>query len=431
MAMEENRSIGTVVSVRQAPADAISQGEDTAGEHKLMDEQETPDSKTLAAPDAVQSVESDESEADAASSASVVAEGQEEQVDDFADWIESEYAYVPPRSGGVHEATILSIDDNGAMVHLSETKRDGFVPFRDLERLDDGYRAGLRAGEIVPIRITRRRGSDGEIIVSISQGLKYSDWLRAEELLQSGEVFEGEVTGHNRGGLIVSFGRLQGFVPNSHLEHRSWRRSDVKAKQVGKILNLIVLEVDQRRRRLVLSERLANRQTREEILTQLQEGEVRKGTVRNVVDFGAFVDIGGIDGLIHISELDWSYVEKVSDVIKVGDELDVYVLNVDRERQRVGLSRKRLLPNPWERVTDNLFPGDYILGTVTSIVPFGAFIDVGEGIEGLLHISNMPRGQATHAELQSGATVAVRVLNIDHRRHQIELVMPDAASTSH
>lgn len=426
--MEKDRSTATTVSVRQAPTDAIPPYEDTDGDLRLEDKQESTDSQVLMAPDIAQSAESDEPQADPESGLSRSGEVQEGQGTGFADWIEGDYAYVPPRSGGVHEATILSIDANGAMVHLSETKRDGFVPVRDLERLDDDYRSGLCPGQAVPIRITRRRGSDGEIIVSISQGLRYSDWLRAEEVLQSGEVFTGEVTGHNRGGLLVSFGRLQGFVPNSHLEHRSWRRPDVKAKQVGRILNLIVLEVDQRRRRLVLSERLANRQARDKVLSQLQEGEVRRGTVRNVVDFGAFVDLGGIDGLIHISELDWSYVENVSDVVKVGDEIDVYILSVDRDRQRVGLSRKRLLPNPWERVTDNLFAGDYILGTVTSIAPFGAFINVGEGVEGLLHLSNMPRGQATHAELHTGATVAVRVLNIDHRRHQIELVMPDAVA---
>lgn len=425
--MDEDRSVGTIVSVSQAPPEGISSHKDTDGEPRPVDGQAAPDSQALAAPDTPESVEPAEPEAHVASDITERGEGQDGQGPDFAHWIESEYAYVPPRSGGVHEATILSMDQNGAMVHLSETKRDGFVPFRDLERLDDDYRDGLRPGETVPIRITRRRGSDGEIIVSISQGLRYSDWLRADELLRSGEVFTGEVTGHNRGGLIVSFGRLQGFVPNSHLEQRSWRRADVKAMQVGKILSLTVLEVDQRRRRLVLSERLAKRQTRDKVLSQLQEGGVRKGTVRNVADFGVFVDIGGIDGLIHVSELDWSYVESVSDVVKVGDELDVYILSVDRQRQRVGLSRKRLLPNPWERVTENVFPGDYILGTITSIVPFGAFIDVGEGVEGLLHISNMPHGQATHAELQSGATVAVRVLNIDHRRHQIALVIPDAA----
>ncbi len=424
--MEEERSTVTTVSIRQAPTDVIAPYEDTDGAPGLEDEQESADSEVLTAPETAQSVEADEPQADTDATYSQSGEGQERQEAGFADWIERDYAYVPPRSGGVHEATILSIDENGAMVHLSETKRDGFVPVRDLERLADDCRSRLRPGEAVPIRITRRRGSDGEIIVLISQGLRHSDWLRAEGLLQSGEVFSGEVTGHNRGGLTVSFGRLQGFVPNSHLEHRSWRRPDVKVKQVGKTLNLIVLEVDQRRRRLVLSERLANRQTRDKVLSQLQEGDVRKGIVRNVVDFGAFVDVGGIDGLIHISELDWSYVENVSDVVKVGNEIDVYILNVDRDRQRVALSRKRLLPNPWERVTDNLFPGDYILGTVTSIVPFGAFINVGEGVEGLLHVSNMPRGQATHAELHPGSTVAVRVLNIDHRRHQIELVMPDA-----
>jgi len=347
--------------------------------------------------------------------------------EDFINWLKSEHDYTPPRRGGVHEATILSLDDSGIMVHLGDTKRDGRVPAQDLDRLDEEYRATIKEGARVPVRIIRESGPRGHILVSLSQGQQYRHWLTAEKLLLSGEVLEAEVVDHNRGGVLVSFGRLQGFVPNSQLSRGMQRNAESKAKLVGEKLTLVVIEVDQRRRRLVLSQRGASRQARAQRLEQLEEGQRVSGTVRSLVDFGAFVDLGGIDGLIHISELDWKFVEKPSEVLKVGDKVEVLVLQVDRDRQRVGLSRKQALPNPWNAVAENLFPGDHVLGTVTTIKPFGAFVDVGDGIEGLLHVSNMPRGEATRSGLQAGSSVPVRVLSIDRQRRQIELVLQEHA----
>ena len=190
-----------------------------------------------------------------------------------------------------------------------------------------------------------------------------------------------------------------------------------------------VLEVDPRRRRFVLSERAANEQKREWLLAELTPGEVRTGVVRNLVDFGAFVDLGGIDGLVHISELDHSHVDHPSDVLSVGDELDVYVLDVDRERERISLSRKRLKPDPWQSVTLGLRQGDVVQGTVTGVQDYGAFVDVGNGVEGLAHVSKMPAGPATLAQLRPGQRVMVRVLNIDNWEKQlglkVERVGPD------
>ncbi|MGC9358588.1 MAG: S1 RNA-binding domain-containing protein, partial [Anaerolineae bacterium] len=181
------------------------------------------------------------------------------------------------------------------------------------------------------------------------KGLEQQDWLRAEKLLESGDLFKAEVIDVNRGGVLVDFGRLRAFVPNSHLTSvpmglpRDEFR-EAKEDLVGKTLDLAVIEVKQRRRRLIASERAASKQKRKQLMEELAEGDVRKGIVRNIVDFGAFVDLGGVDGLIHISELDWEYVEDPNDVLSVGDEVEVYVLNVDRERGRIALSRKRVIP---------------------------------------------------------------------------------------
>jgi len=196
---------------------------------------------------------------------------------------------------------------------------------------------------------------------------------------------------------------------------------EAKENLIGTTVHVVVIEVAQQRRRLVMSERKANRRRREQLLRELTEGEVRTGTVTNLVRFGAFVDLGGIDGLVHISELDWQHVQHPSEVLEVGDELEVYVLSVDRERQRIGLSRKRLLPDPWNVVTSALQVGRIAEGTVTNLADFGAFVDLGQGVEGLVHVSEMPAGIATMDELQPGAQISVRVLEIDTDRHRIAL----------
>jgi small subunit ribosomal protein S1 len=282
--------------------------------------------------------------------------------------------------------------------------------------------------------ILRTWGHRDGIVVSINKGLQNQDWLRATDLLEREAVVEAEVVGTNRGGVLVRFGQLDGFVPNSHLSSvprgtRGARRQEAKSELVGQTLSLMVIEVNQRRRRLVLSERKASHARRRRLLEALTEGDVRTGTVTGLVDFGAFVDLGGIDGLIHISELDWGHVDRPSEVLQVGDSVEVYVLSVDRERERIGLSRKRLLPDPWYVVTDALEVGQVVQGTVTGVVDFGVFVDLGQGIEGLVHISETPAAEATLAELKPGSPVSVRVLEIDDDRRRISLSLRGIART--
>jgi small subunit ribosomal protein S1 len=341
--------------------------------------------------------------------------------------IESEYDYTRPRRGEVHEAVILSITEKDVIVDLG-AKRDGIVPRKDLESLDDAFRASLQVGDRVPVVVLKESAHHNGILVSLKKG---QDWLRAQDLLESGEVFEAKVTGFNRGGVIVSFERLRGFVPNSHLTSlppglRGKRLRQAKSELVEQTLSLVVIEADQQRRRLVLSERAPGRRRRQQLLGELTEGEVRTGIVRNLVDFGAFVDLGGVDGLIHISELDWKHVNHPSEVLSVGDEVEVYVLSVDRERERIELSRKRLLPDPWHHATATLGEGEVVEGTVTDVVRFGAFVEIGKGVEGLVHISEMPGGQATRSDLEPGSPVTVRVLEIDEGERQIALRLQNA-----
>jgi small subunit ribosomal protein S1 len=344
--------------------------------------------------------------------------------------IETTYDYNRPRRGEVREAMILSISENDMVVDLG-AKRDGIVPPKDLELVDDAYRAGLAVGSRVPVVVVNTRGDGSGMVVSLNEGLQEQDWLRARSLLDSGEVLEGEVTHFNRGGVVVPLGRLRGFVPNSHLSSvpRRVRREqlrDAKAELVGQTLSLVVIEVNQHRRRLILSERVARSRRRRRLLEELCEGQVRTGTVSNVVDFGAFVDLGGFDGLIHISELDHRHVDHPSEVLSEGDEVEVEVLEVDRERERVALSRKRLLRDPWDIAIKGLQRGQLVEGTVTGVVDFGVFVDLGAGVEGLVHVSDMPRGKLGRMEL--GSPVTVRVLRVDDQRRRIALSVQDAGA---
>ena len=347
----------------------------------------------------------------------------------FLTLLESEHDYVHPKRGQVRQAVVLSVSENDVIVDLG-TKRDGIVPRRDLELLDDAYRTGLHTGDHVPVCVLTTSGRHGELIVSLKQGLDQQDWLRAQEYLESGEVCEAKVTEVNRGGVIVPFGRLRGFVPNSHLTSlppglRWDRLHQAKSELVGQTLSLAVIEVGQQRRRLVLSERVAGRHRRQQLLAELMEGDVRTGVVRNLAKFGAFVDLGGLDGLIHISELDWRHVTHPSEVLSVGDKVEVYILSVDRERERVGLSRKRVLPDPWPLVVNRLRVGQVIEGTVTKVVDFGMFVDLGEGVEGLVHTSEMPGGKAAYVELELGSPIKVRVLKINRWQRRVALSLRD------
>lgn len=350
----------------------------------------------------------------------------------FSALLENEYDYDCPRRGQVSSATVLSIDENEVIVDLG-CKRDGIVPRTDLELLEDAYRDSLKVGQEVPVSVLAVSGRQGELVVSLNLGLAQQDWLRAREMMESRETCEAEVVDANRGGIIVKFGRLQGFVPNSQLNAvrpgmREEQLDRLKRDLVESTLWLVVIEVEQRRRRLVLSQRAADSRRREELLSKLVEGDVRSGKVSGLVEFGAFVDLGGIDGLIHISELDWKHIGHPREVLSVGDEIDVYILSVDRERERLGLSRKRLLSDSWPLVVDELYTGQVIEGTVANVAEFGIFVDLGKGVEGLVHTSEIP-GEVNWKNLESDSLLAVRVLEIDRRRRRIALSLKSVPDT--
>jgi small subunit ribosomal protein S1 len=274
--------------------------------------------------------------------------------------------------------------------------------------------------------------------------MEEGDWSQAEGLLQNQEVYESSVAGYNKGGLIVKVGNLRGFIPASQISMARRRRAEGETpekrwgKMVGESILAKVIEVDRRRNRLILSERAAAREARkalkEQLITELQPGEIRAGRVISIADFGAFVDIGGADGLVHMSEISWKRIGHPRDALEVGQEVQVKVLSVDPERKRISLSMRELLPDPWETAVGDLKEGQLLEGTVTKLTKFGAFASLKvEGdyeVEGLIHISELSDRRIEHPKevVEEGQKVTLRVIKIDRPRKRIGLSLKRVAS---
>lgn len=278
------------------------------------------------------------------------------QTKEMKEWLNEGYDYERPVRGEVREGVVLKMGERGAFMDLG-LKRDGFIPQDDIERFEEDSQDDLSPGEELPARIVRPVTEEGFTLVSVYDALSEKDWEMASSMLETEEVWQGEVIDCNKGGLLVEFHHLDAFLPASHLWDRSKRhlsgdrRMEALRSCVGQQLSMIFIEVDKEKNRLVVSERLARRHEQERAmercLNELMEGDVVPGIVRNLVSFGAFVDLGGADGLIHISELSWEHIDHPSEMLQVGDEIEVYVLNLDFEKKRIGLSLKRLQPSPW------------------------------------------------------------------------------------
>lgn len=351
---------------------------------------------------------------------------------DFLALLEQSLSIEQPTRGDIAVGTILAIDSMGMLVDLG-MKRDGIVPRNDLERLGD---VTYKVGDEIPVMIVRTEDEEGNMIVSATKAKQNEDWLRAEEMMGSEEIYTGVVADANRGGLIVPFGDLRGFIPASHVVELARglnedERKDNLSGMVGHKISVKIIEVNRRRRRLVLSQREAQREMRDarkdNLLESLAEGEVRKGVVSGLRDFGAFVDLGGADGLIHISELAWHRVKHPRELLVVGQEVEVYVLRLDHEGRRIGLSLKRLQPNPWTQVDDLYHVGQVVEGTISRVTQFGAFVSMNPGIEALLHasqISDPPPADPTHL-LHEGQIIQARVISIESHRQRLGLTIRD------
>ncbi len=349
-----------------------------------------------------------------------------------------QHDYELPQPGDIRTGVIVANTPQGLIIDLG-LKRDGIVPQSDLAKLEPEERDNLKVNDEVPVYVVQTEDPEA-LAVSVHLARLNQDWIEVEALLASGEIFEGEVIGYNKGGVIVPYGRIRGFVPISHLSDVTpgmgeRRRQQRLARIRGEKIGVKIIEVDRHRHRLVMSQREAQKEWEEkkrgELMETLQPGEIRTGHISGMRDFGAFVDLGGADGLVHISELSWHRIDHPREVVKLGDEVEVYVLGVDQESGRISLSRKKLLPNPWDTVAQRYVQNQLVEGKITRILDYGAFAEIEPGVEGLLHVSQLSRNpvEDPRAVVKEGEVHLLRVVSIDQKRQRIGLSLKAVTPT--
>jgi small subunit ribosomal protein S1 len=354
----------------------------------------------------------------------------------FEWWIYERDQQTIPSRGDLIKGVVIWNDQGDIRIDIGG-KFEGLINDRELSRMTRQERCSFEVGKELYVQVVKSEGADGNVIVSIEKAKQELDWQRVEKLHQDGEIFECQVTGFNKGGVLVDIGRIGGFVPGSKISRRADIQHDGNvpggqwASMVGKSIKVKVIEIDRLRNRLILSQQDAvqelNEQERKELLKELREGQIMTGTVVSITNFGAFVRLGAADGLVHLSELSWKRVNHPSEVVSIGDQIQVYILDVDTERQRISLSMKRLDSDPWQELEEKCFVGDELEGVITSIKKFGAFarIEGFDGIEGLIHISELSEAHVENPReiVNVGDKVPLRVLKIDIERRRLGLAL--------
>jgi small subunit ribosomal protein S1 len=329
----------------------------------------------------------------------------------------------PFQEGDVVTGNVVRIDNDEVLVDIGY-KSEGVIPASELsirKSVDPGDEVEL--GEEVDALVLTKEDQDGRLILSKKRARFEKAWRRIEAAAESGEPVHGAVIEVVKGGLIIDLG-VRGFLPASLVDIRRVPNLD---EYMGQTIECKVIELNRSRNNVVLSRRAVleeqRKEDRERILDRLQPGQVVVGTISNIVDFGAFVDLDGIDGLIHISELSWSHVNHPSEILSIGDEVSVKVLDIDRQRQRISLGLKQTQEDPWQRVVDTYNIGDELEGTVTKVVTFGAFVEILDGVEGLVHISELAQHHVENPReiIQPGDPVRVKILEIDSERRRLSL----------
>ncbi len=346
--------------------------------------------------------------------------------------------YKSLKYGDVMDGIIMHVDRDEILVDIG-SKSEGIVPSREYSSLSSDERQALSIGDTILVFVVQPENQEGHAVVSIDRARQEKSWRRLQELYEANEVIEAEVTNYNKGGLLVNLDGVRGFVPASQVTEirggdEASKQADM-ARLIGSSLPLKVIEINRHRNRLILSERQAVQERRdvmkERLIEELHEGEVRKGRVSSICDFGAFVDIGGADGLVHLSELSWSRVRHPSEVLRVGQEVDVYVLGINAQEKKIALSIKRTQAEPWSRVAAAYEVGQLVRGTVTQLANFGAFARIEDGIEGLIHVSELVDDRVTHPKqvVSEGDDLLLRIIRIDPQRRRMGLSLRRALDT--
>jgi small subunit ribosomal protein S1 len=337
-----------------------------------------------------------------------------------------------PQAGEIREGMIASISQGQILVSIG-AKSEGIISGRELEVIDDEERESFEVGQEIPVFIVSPEDANGNVVLSYKRAQEQMAWSSVEEQMESDAIIESKVIGYNKGGLIVGVHGLRGFVPASQIS--ALRRSQAVgetpeqrwARMIGEPISVRIIEVDKSRRRLICSERAAGSESRqsikERVIDELEEGKVYTGRVTSLADFGAFVNINGADGLVHLSELSWERIQHPSEILEVGQEVKVKVINVDREKKRIGLSLRALSDDPWRSQIEKFSVGQLVEGVVTRLTKFGAFARLEGDVEGLIHISEISETRIEHPKeaLKEGETVALRIIRIDPEQHRIGL----------
>lgn len=362
---------------------------------------------------------------------------------EMRDLLDTEFAFKALKYGDIVAGTVVLVEPREILIDIG-AKSEGIVASKELEAMSSDAIKKMHVGDHLLAFVLKAENRDGNVVLSLARAQVENDWREAEQLLKTGESFEAQVAGFNKGGLIVRVGKVRGFVPIAQLENVPPKKAapvtpeEIAAADpneppvdltplVGKKLQFKIIEIDRPRNRLILSERAAMRGVRksrkDELLGSLKEGDVVNGTVTTITDFGVFVSLGEVDGLIHASELAWGKVNHPRDVLNVGDKVQAQVITVERERERVGLSLKRLSPEPWTTVEERYKVGQLVNATITKLAQFGAFARLDDNIEGLVHISELANRRINHPRevVKEGQTLSLRVIRIDPARRRLGL----------
>lgn len=321
----------------------------------------------------------------------------------------------------------------------------GVVPGRELELMTRKMLESLTTGAEVDVYVVNPHNHRGEIVLSINHALEELDWRKAEEFAKSKELYDALIGGYNKGGLIVRFGRLRGFVPQSQLADDRVRNmsGDTPEERYSPMINqpigVKVMEVERNRNRLILSERAAMREVRqrrkEALIEELTLGEIRSGTVVSLENFGAFVDIGGAEGLVHLTELAWGHITHPRQAVAVGDRVEVEVISINPQARRIGLSRRRILRDPWDEIATSMRRGQLVRGRVTKLTKFGAFARLvdNQAVEGLIHISELASERVSHPRevVKRGDELVLRIVKIDIKERRLGLSLKSVNSTEY
>ncbi len=337
-----------------------------------------------------------------------------------------------PQVGEIRKGVIASIGTNQILISVG-AKSEGVVAGRELEQLTAEERAELKVGQEVNVFVLNPEDQNGNVVLSFKRAQEEMSWENVEKMIVDETVIDTKIIGFNKGGLIAAVGNLRGFVPSSQISatRRAQSSGDTPEqrwqKMVGQPISVRIIEVDRERRRLILSERNTNTESRasmkDRVIGELEEGKVYTGRVTSLADFGAFVNLNGADGLVHLSELSWDRLAHPKEILEVGQEVKVKVINIDRDKKRIGLSMRALQDDPWKSRIEKFSIGQLVEGTITRLTKFGAFARLEGDIEGLIHISELSENRVEHPKevLKEGEAKTLRVIRIDTDQHRIGL----------